>query len=218
MVLTLLCAPHSGANHATATVVFVSLKRRCCSSRQNWIGCTTIWNKNGLELFKIVRARYGQLVHPLFSVAGSIRNLSRSSQKISGKPHLTKQIINRNRKLPTVVVKLLLLYPNTDYYTQKNGIIGTNSLGSSETRVNCWCYWRLQSRINCSAPKIRETLIILEDPQGIFLICFKAVFAGKKAEKIKIYVALIFLSFTLEIPLLVSLRGLYCVKIFLENR
>ena len=68
-------------------------------------------------------------------------------------------------------------------------------------------------------PKIRgETLIILEDPQGIFLICFKAVFAGKKAEKIKIYVALIFLSFTLEIPLLVSLRGLYCVKIFLENR
>ena len=108
MVLTLLCAPHSGANHATAAVVFVSLKRRCCSSsRQNWIGCTTIWNKNGLELFKIVRARYGQLVHPLFSVAGSIRNLSRSSQKISGKPHLTKQIINRNRKLPTVVVKLL---------------------------------------------------------------------------------------------------------------
>lgn len=185
-------------------VVFVSLKRcyyLSSSSRQNWIGCTTIWNKNCCCCYSKSWERYGQLVHPLFSEPGSIRNLSRSSQKISGKPHLTKQIINRNRKLPTVVVVQFASsssnhyythLPNTDYCTQKS-IIGTNSRFLWDPRQ---LLMLLAPAIHQQLrPKIRgETLIILEDPQGIFLICFKAIFAGKKAEKIKIYVALVFLT------------------------
>ena len=186
-------------------VVFVSLKR-CCSP------LLLVKIESVVLQFEIKTAaaaccysksweRYGQLVHPLFSEPGSIQNLSRSSQKISGKPHLTKQIINRNRKLPTVVVVQFASsssnhyythLPNTDYCTQKS-IIGTNSRFLWDPRQ---LLMLLAPAIHQQLrPKIRgETLIILEDPQGIFLICFKAVFAGKKAEKIKIYVALVFLT------------------------
>ena len=188
----------------TTPVVFVSLKR-CCSP------LLLVKIESVVLQFEIKTAaaaccysksweRYGQLVHPLFSEPGSIRNLSRSSQKISGKPHLTKQIINRNRKLPTVVVVQFASsssthyysLPNTDYCTQKS-IIGTNSRFLWDPRQ---LLMLLAPAIHQQLrPKIRgETLIILEDPQGIFLICFKAVFAGKKAEKIKIYVALVFLT------------------------
>ena len=60
MVLTLLCAPHSGGIAAhTSCFCFFEKVLLSSSSRQNWIGCTTIWNKNCcccLLLFKIVRA------------------------------------------------------------------------------------------------------------------------------------------------------------------